>query len=212
MPEAIASLIQWDGPPRERQVILGAAEGKTDRQIAFELGISPETVATYWRRIRLRHGGTSRTEIIASLCLNTAAVGDLEAKEMEARMLRGLIDQMEPLFAENDRREVLAANRSLLNWLGLDASCSWVGRDGGEIVHRLTEVTNGALGNALTNWPSQMGQEGSFPLPRESGAVSARRQLIRWPGGDVSQMWRFSLAAPASSAIVMMAEGKAAAA
>ncbi len=53
-------------PKREAQVLLLAADGMTDKEIAVELGIGPETVSTYWRRIRSRLGAVSRTEVVAT--------------------------------------------------------------------------------------------------------------------------------------------------
>lgn len=212
MPEAIASLLKWDGPLREQQVIQGAAEGKTDRQIARDLGISPETVATYWRRIRLRHGGSSRTEIIARLCLHVSDPNETAAKQMEADMLRGLLDHMEPIFAENNHREVLAANSSLLAWLELDFDRNWVGRESAEIVEALCSKIGGPSAEAILNWPTAAGQDWAAPLSSSLTYASVSRRLIRWPGGDVSQMIRLSSAPPAPSAIVMMTEGAAAAA
>jgi len=50
---------------RERQLIEMAAAGKTDAEIAHELGIAIGTVATYWGRIRSKFGGCSRTELVA---------------------------------------------------------------------------------------------------------------------------------------------------
>lgn len=52
-------------PGREIQVLRLASNGMTDKQIANELSISQETVATYWRRILLRFGASSRTEVVA---------------------------------------------------------------------------------------------------------------------------------------------------
>lgn len=53
------------GSPREREVLQGASEGLTDKEIAARLGISRETVATYWKRIRGRLRGASRTQAVA---------------------------------------------------------------------------------------------------------------------------------------------------
>lgn len=50
---------------REGQVILLASEGMTDKQIATELGISVDTVGTYWKRILKRMGAASRTAAVA---------------------------------------------------------------------------------------------------------------------------------------------------
>jgi len=50
---------------REDQILQLAAEGLTDRQMSARLGISTETIASYWRRIFARFEATSRTEVVA---------------------------------------------------------------------------------------------------------------------------------------------------
>jgi len=50
---------------RELQILELAAEGNTDKQIASSLGISKDTVASYWRRILLKFDAVSRTEVVA---------------------------------------------------------------------------------------------------------------------------------------------------
>ena len=50
---------------REQQLLDSAANGLTDRQIGDEFSISIETVASYWRGIRLKFQSSSRTECVA---------------------------------------------------------------------------------------------------------------------------------------------------
>ena len=50
---------------RELDVIRPLAEGRTNKQIAEELGISPETVKTHVDRICKRLGATDRTDAVA---------------------------------------------------------------------------------------------------------------------------------------------------
>lgn len=52
-------------PAREAEILACASKGLTDKQIAMELGISRDTVGTYWRRILLRYRASSRTEVVA---------------------------------------------------------------------------------------------------------------------------------------------------
>jgi PAS domain S-box-containing protein len=67
---------------REQQLIELAAAGRTDAEIAHELGISVGTVATYWGRIRSKFGGCSRTELVATALRETyeRRISDLSAK------------------------------------------------------------------------------------------------------------------------------------
>lgn len=52
-------------PKREEQVLVLAAAGLTDKEIAARLKISPDTVGTYWRRILAKYRAASRTEVVA---------------------------------------------------------------------------------------------------------------------------------------------------
>jgi DNA-binding CsgD family transcriptional regulator len=54
-----------EAPKREEQVLVLAAAGLTDKEIAVRLGISPDTVGTYWRRVLARYAAASRTECVA---------------------------------------------------------------------------------------------------------------------------------------------------
>ena len=54
-----------DAPKREEQVLVLAAGGLTDKEIAVRLGISPDTVGTYWRRVLAKYNAASRTEVVA---------------------------------------------------------------------------------------------------------------------------------------------------
>jgi DNA-binding CsgD family transcriptional regulator len=54
-----------ESPKREEQVLVLAAAGMTDKEIALRLGISPDTVGTYWRRILAKFQAASRTEVVA---------------------------------------------------------------------------------------------------------------------------------------------------
>ncbi|WP_158409103.1 PAS domain-containing protein [Fimbriimonas ginsengisoli] len=50
---------------RERTVLLLAAEGLTDKEIARHLELSQRTIGTYWERMRLKLGPFSRTQLVA---------------------------------------------------------------------------------------------------------------------------------------------------
>gem|GEM_PF-1881342 len=50
---------------RERTVLLLAAEGLTDKEIARHLNLSQRTIGTYWERLRLKLGPYSRTQLVA---------------------------------------------------------------------------------------------------------------------------------------------------
>lgn len=54
-----------DTGTREQQIIKFAAQGYTDKEIAEHLKLSPNTIYTYWRRVRARYGSSSRGEAIS---------------------------------------------------------------------------------------------------------------------------------------------------
>jgi DNA-binding NarL/FixJ family response regulator len=51
--------------PRQRQVLSLIAEGKTTREIAHELGLSPYTVKNYMERIYERLGALDRVQAVS---------------------------------------------------------------------------------------------------------------------------------------------------
>lgn len=51
--------------PRMRQVLALMAEGKTNREIAYELGLSPFTVKNYIERIFERLGAMDRVQAVS---------------------------------------------------------------------------------------------------------------------------------------------------
>ncbi len=69
-----------DPPKLEEQVLVLAARGLTDKEIAIKLGISPDTVGTYWRRILAKYQAASRTEVVAKYASerSKAAVENLQ--------------------------------------------------------------------------------------------------------------------------------------
>lgn len=74
-----------DGPhlsDRERTVLLLAADGLTDKEIARNLGISLKTVGTYWDRMRHKFSASSRTQVLANF-LRIQVADDHEAGRLD---------------------------------------------------------------------------------------------------------------------------------
>lgn len=58
--------------PREEEILDLCIEGLTNEAIAHRLGISLGTVNTYWLRIRMKAGGTGRTDTVARIITERA--------------------------------------------------------------------------------------------------------------------------------------------
>lgn len=98
-------------PTREHQVLVLAAEGMTDKEIARKLGISPETVATYWRRILQKTGAASRTEVVAREFQRRAELA-IEAEQAKQRRL--VTEVAERKMAEQHLRAAVNRLRLLM--------------------------------------------------------------------------------------------------
>jgi len=82
--------------PRENEIVELATEGLTNEAIADRLGVSIGTVNTYWLRIRLKVGGSGRTDTVVNIF-----------KDRAARALREETIDWEGLQAILAKREIL---------------------------------------------------------------------------------------------------------
>lgn len=71
---------------QEEKVLSLARQGLGDKQIAVQLGLSADTVRTYWQRIRQKVGAATRAEIVSTIGEKQTAVA-LEAVESEKNIL-----------------------------------------------------------------------------------------------------------------------------
>jgi|GEM_PF-1566676 len=67
---------------QEERVVALSMTGLGDKEIAREMGISFDTVRTYWQRIRQKVGGTTRAEIIATM-VHRGLGAEIEAQQTE---------------------------------------------------------------------------------------------------------------------------------
>lgn len=95
--------------PRLLDVLRLAAEGLTDKQIAKQLGVTPGTVATHWKRLRVHFNSSSRTEVVARVI-----AGASEARQAEDRSDRELL-LFEIAQRERAEEELRRANEKLAN-------------------------------------------------------------------------------------------------
>jgi len=102
------STASGEAPKREEQVLVLAARGLTDKEIAIKLGISPDTVGTYWRRILAKYQAASRTEVVAKYASDRSKAA-VENLQYVNECLRLVADHM----IEQAGKPVIAAGLSV---------------------------------------------------------------------------------------------------
>lgn len=137
-------------PERESQVLSLAAQGLTDKQIAADLGISQETVGTYWRRILLRFGAASRTEVVAKLA-ESEAKGRIEQAEAQKVALQREVSVHASAHAEETAKRTLAEaiKEASLNFIGGTTSISATFEQVLESILTVTESQYGFIAEVL---------------------------------------------------------------
>lgn len=106
---------------RETQLVVLAGEGKTDKEIARDLTISPGTVVTLWSRIRSKLAINNR---ISAISVMIAAIARLSGRfhagspgDMTVQDMFGHLTGIR--FIANSRRIVLACSQEASEVLGL---------------------------------------------------------------------------------------------
>lgn len=99
---------------RERTVLLLAAEGLTDKEIARHLDLSQRTIGTYWERMRQKLGPFSRTQLVARFL---RLEGDHENSNQNYRELFSTWDEGVLIFSPEGA--TIFANQAIATLLGL---------------------------------------------------------------------------------------------
>ncbi len=79
--------------PREEEIVKLCVDGFTNDAIAHHLDLSVGTVNTYWLRIKLKVGGSGRTDTVARIIKDRAEVALRAANVEHAGMLELIADQ-----------------------------------------------------------------------------------------------------------------------
>jgi PAS domain S-box-containing protein len=79
---------------REREVLLLAAEGLTDKEIAERLGITRGTVSTHWTRMRERTGTINRAQVVARSMSHIVRESEAELTRT-ASLYQSLVETLE---------------------------------------------------------------------------------------------------------------------
>src|SRR5437763_6012308 len=105
-------------PAREAEILAMAARGLTDKQIAAELGISRDTVGTYWRRILLRFKASSRTEVVARATESEHKKRVSEVERVSRRLMLEIHERSEAQAKELAQRNMLlSVHEALLSFI-----------------------------------------------------------------------------------------------
>lgn len=88
-----------DLSPREEEIVQLCVEGLTNEAIANKLEISVGTVNTYWLRIKLKVGGSGKTETVARIIKERAEIALREANS-ERRSLASMVAEKEKSVIE----------------------------------------------------------------------------------------------------------------
>ena len=101
-------------PAREAEILGLAAKGLTDKQISAELGISRDTVSTYWRRILLRYKAANRTEVVARAVEQELSKKVDAAERLSERLMAEIHERSEAQARDLANRNLLVAVQSAL--------------------------------------------------------------------------------------------------
>ena len=119
---------------RETQLLKLAASGYSDKEMALILGISRETVTTYWKRLKAKFGATNRTSLVVSLIgrisveqvpivddfLDQSEEEELDAKPEMAIEYQDLMEELSFGVAfENPDGFLVFSNKQFSNLMGL---------------------------------------------------------------------------------------------
>lgn len=192
------------GTPREREILDCAAHGLTDKEIAAKLGISRETVATYWKRIRQRLDGASRTEAVAR-ALKIQSESDKESLEFERQEL------LDEIAARERKLELLRLTAKRFEAVLLSSSTATVLEDADRRIVAINQACMDLLqlpgspsqyvGKSAITDPAQMGVFFTDPesflarvdhLVTEGRPVKNDRLILangRWVSRDYTPIW-----------------------
>lgn len=158
----------------ERRVVELSSEGLTDKEIARELGLSLDTVRTYWKRIRQKTGYATRSQVVAAH-VSHSIQGGVAANG--APILSIVMDSLpDAIFAWDNQHRMVSANRAARDLFGLSESrvngFDWLDRVAGNYTRAVSEMLRGLEGTL--KW------EGKLAIRRPDGATEIRDIECTW--------------------------------
>lgn len=120
-------MAKLDLTKREREILLLAAEGRTDKEIAAQLGITRGTVATHWTRMRERTGTVNRAQVVAHSMGHIFRETEAELNKT-AGLYQTLVDTLEDfaVFLLDENRTIVSWNPGVGKILGYERD-EWIG-------------------------------------------------------------------------------------
>jgi len=165
---------------RERTVLLLAAEGLTDKEIAKHLKLSQRTIGTYWERIRQKLGQSPRAKLVARFLRQ-----DPEASSGGALSYGGLFAGWEAgVWIMSPQGETLYANRRMATLFGFTQE-AFQEQDARNLFQ---EATSTAVEDVLAT-AGQEREDAEFKLTRRDGSsvwLSLRTSEVRDAKNKVS--------------------------
>jgi PAS domain-containing protein len=189
-----------------------ASEGYTDKQISTELGISTDTVSTYWRRILSRYRASSRTEVIATLYREHMVETDLALEGLQVELrnrrfaernlevslirLRTLMNQISSaVLFENEQRQILFVNRAFTEVFGADCDTAQLNGRPSESMNSVYEsffVEPKVVLDYLIESVKKEGEPGALRAEMVNGRVmELSYSPIRSEADRLGHMWHF---------------------
>jgi PAS domain S-box-containing protein len=179
---------------QEERITLLAMTGCTDQEAAQELGLSLDTVRTYWKRIRKKMDGKTRAEIITFLSrapvteeleemrtqsaflreeIEKRKEAERKCKESEARYKALFDNSLDAIFLRHDDGKYLDVNPAAAKLLGYEQR---------ELIGRsyLQFVADGSLETAKCALRSL----------RQAGMWEGKFAMKKKNGGTVTLFWR----------------------
>lgn len=149
---------------RQDQILLLAAEGMTDKEIAARLTLSPETVGTYWRRILSKYSAASRTEVVAKVVRLQAEAEVSEVAEVN-ECLKEVTDHLLVVLSGREGEDLQIKGETLHE----------------KILEALTEFVVVVDGEGFTTYANRVSPEIAFEVgaPFEWSVAPEDRDRIR---------------------------------
>lgn len=107
--------------PREQQLIELASQGYSDKEVALLLGLSRDTVQTYWKRLKAKYNVASRAQLVATLFGHQEEASAKLSGSLD--QLTGVIDTFsEAVLIEDTEGHILVVNPAFCQLYGIDAT------------------------------------------------------------------------------------------